>query len=350
MRTGENDSSSRNGTSKRLGIKQIAAEAGVSIATVSRVINGRETVDPRLRDQVLEAIDRLDYRPNGIARSLRLRRTATLGAVIPSITNPYFTEVVRAMQDTATEYGYTLLVTNSDRDVAKEEAALAIFLDRQVDGVVLVSAATGSEPSVALRALLDHGTPIVALDRALTYLDLDQVTVNTRSGAREAVAHLVARGRRRIAFLAGPPSIFTATEKLAGYRDGLAEAGLPEDDALIFPGDYTVESGETQALALLALRSRPDALLVANNLMTLGAIRVLLRQQIAIPQEIAVVGYDDVPWTDVVRPTVTVVSQPTYELGKRAIELLVARLTRDGVAPSRANEVLPTLLIVREST
>jgi len=350
MQTEENVSPARNGTNKRLGIKQIAAEAGVSIATVSRVINGRETVDPRLRKQVLEAIDRLDYRPNGIARSLRLRRTTTLGAVIPSIMNPYFTEVVRAMQDTATTYGYTLLVTNSDRDVKKEEATLATFLDRQIDGVVLVSAATGSEPSAALRALLDHGTPIVALDRALTYLDLDQVTVDTRSGARAAVAHLVARGRRQIAFIAGPPSIFTASEKLAGYRDGLAEAGLPGDDALVFPGDYTIESGEAQALALLALRPRPDALLVANNLMTLGAIRVLLRQQVAIPREIAVVGYDDVPWTDVVRPTVTVVSQPTHELGKRAIELLVARLTGDGPPTARANEVLPTTLIVREST
>lgn len=332
-----------------LGIKAIAAEAAVSVATVSRVLNGAATVDGRLRRQVIEAAERLGYRPNGIARSLRLQRTMTLGAVIPTITNPYFTDAVRAMQDAAAGHGYTLLIANSDRDPAKEEAALATLLDRRVDGVVLVSCALGPLPSPALQALLQSGTPVVAMDRALPSLELDRVVVDTRGGARAAVDHLVARGRRRIAFIAGPAAISTATEKRLGYRDGLAAAGLPHDPALELPGDYTLESGEIQAGALLALRPRPDAVLVANNLSTLGAFRVLLRCDVAIPRDVAVVGYDDVAWTVAVRPALTVVSQPSYELGQRAVALLVARIT--GTAPHAPQiEALETRLVVRESS
>jgi LacI family transcriptional regulator len=344
----------------RLGIRDLAAEAGVSVATVSRVLNGTGNVDAALRQRVVAAAARLAYRPNGVARSLRLQRTTTLGAVIPSITNPYFTDAVRAMQDAAAAHGYTLLVANSDRDPAKEEAALTTLLDRRVDGVVLVSAAGDPRPSPALRALLESGTPLVAVDRALPSLDLDRVLVDTRAGARDAVAHLAARGRRRIALIAGPPTISTAAEKLAGYRDGLTGAGLPFDPALVLPGDYTLESGETQAAALLDLSPRPDAVLIANNLMSLGALRVLLRRDADVPAGLAVVGYDDVPWTEAVRPALTVVAQPTYDLGRRAVELLVWRLgrrarkgapeAREGRHDAPITEVLPTTLVVRESS
>ncbi|MGH2355044.1 MAG: LacI family DNA-binding transcriptional regulator [Chloroflexota bacterium] len=334
----------------RLSIREIAAEGGVSVATVSRVLNGTGNVIAGLRQRVVVAADQLGYRPNGVARSLRLRRTTTLGAVIPTITNPYFTDSVRAMQDAAAGYGYTLLVANSDRDPAKEETALTTLLDRRVDGVVLVSAALAPAPSPALRAFLESGTPLVAMDRALPSLDLDRVVVDTRGGAREAVAHLVQRGRRRIACIAGPPSISTATEKLAGYRDGLADAGLPFEPALVLPGDYTLESGEAQARALLTLQPRPDAVLIANNLMMLGAFRVLLRRDVAIPDQVALVGYDDVAWTDAVRPALSVVAQPSYELGRRAVELLVARLSGRRTEPQSIIEILPTNLIVRESS
>src|SRR5262249_6892806 len=204
---------------------------------------------------------------------------------------------VRAMQDAVGAGGYTLLVANSDRDPTKEEAALATLLDRRVDGVVLVSAALDPQPSPALRAFLESGTPLVAMDRALPALDIDRVLVDTRRGARQAVAHLAARGRRRIAFIAGPPSISTAVAKLAGYQEGLVEAGLPAPAGLVLPGDYTLESGEIQAERLLALPDRPDAVLIANNLMSLGALRVLLRRDVRIPDDLAVIGYDDVPWT-----------------------------------------------------
>jgi LacI family transcriptional regulator len=340
--------------SGRLGIRHIAAESRVSIATVSRVLNGAQTVDPVLAEQVLKAAARLGYRPNGVARSLRLRRTVTLGAVIPTITNPYFTDTVRAMQDAATAAGYTLLVANSDRDPAKEDAALTTLLDRRVDGVVLVSAASSAPeaaPSPALRAVLDAGTPIVAMDRALPSLPCDRVVVDTRAGARDAVRHLLARGRRRIAFVAGPPSISTAAEKRHGYEEALRGAGVGLDPALVLPGDYTLESGEQMAERLLRLDPPADAVLVANNLMTLGVLRALLRRDVRIPDQLALVGYDDVAWTLAVRPALTVVSQPTYGLGQAAIRLLLERMAaprRPGDAPEL--RTLPATLVVRESS
>lgn len=332
---------------RRVGVRDIAEEARVSIATVSRVLNGVVTVDRDLASQVLLAARRLGYRPNGVARSLRLQRTHTLGAVIPTITNPYFADAVRAMQDAATSRGYTLLVANSDRDPEKEDHALATLLDRRVDGVVLVSAAIQPLTSSALRALLDSGTPVVAMDRALPNLELDRVVVDTRGGARRAVEHLIAGGRRRIAFIAGPPSISTAVDKLLGYMEALQAAGLPCDEALILPGDYTLESGEAMAARLLDLHPLPDAVLVGNNLMTLGALRTFLRRDVSIPQSLAVIGYDDVLWTDVVRPALTVVAQPSYALGQEAIRLLLNRIA----APNSAPEVrtLSTTLIIRES-
>jgi LacI family transcriptional regulator len=333
-----------------VGIRQIAAEAGVSVATVSRVFNNTRRVDPALSARVRATAARLGYRPNAIARSLRLHRTHTIGAVIPSIANPYFTDAVRAMEDVAARNGYTLLVANSDRDPAKEEAALATLRDRRVDGVVLVLTAVDPDPSPSLRALLGSGVPLVAMDRAWPSLHVDRALVDTRGGARAAVAHLAGRGRRRIAFIAGPPSIWTAEEKLAGYREGLAAAGLPEDGRLVLAGDYTIESGEERAADLLALAPRADAVLVANNLMTLGAYRALLRRGVAIPDDLAVVGYDDVAWADVVRPALTVVSQPTYRLGQSAIELLLARLSGAEQAAEPKVVLLPTGLIVREST
>jgi LacI family transcriptional regulator len=339
------------------GIRQIAREARVSIATVSRVLNGAPTVDAALAEQVQAAAARLGYRPNGVARSLRLQRTLTLGAVIPTITNPYFTDTVRAMQDVAAGAGYTLLVANSDRDPQKEETALATLLDRRVDGVILVSAATEPGPSPALRALLDAGTPVVAMDRALPTLEIDRVVVDTRAGAHAAVRHLIQTGRRRIAFVAGPPTISTAVEKLLGYMAALEEAGIPREESLILPGDYTLESGEAMAERLLALRRTPDAsdaVLVANNLMTLGVFRTLLRADVRIPQDLAVVGYDDVPWTDAVRPALTIVSQPTYELGQEAVRLLLGRLRESrssgGAPASPVFRTLPARLVIREST
>jgi LacI family transcriptional regulator len=335
-----------NGARDPVGIKRIAQEAQVSIATVSRVLNGIGRVSEALQTRVNEAVERLGYRPNLVARNLRTRRTFTIGVILPNIGNPHFSDAVRAMQDAAVDAGYTVLVVNSDGDPDQESTAIRTLLSRQVDGLVLVSTSVSATP--ALRSMVDNGTPVLAMDRAIRGLEVDQVLIDIRAGTRGAVMHLAERGRRRIAFIAGPPRMWTASEKLRGYREGLRRVGLKFDSSLVFPGDYTQPSGEAQALALLEHRPRADAVIIANNLMTLGAMRVLLRHSISIPKDLALVGYDNVPWTDVVRPAVTVVAQPAYELGRRSILALLARV---GDATGKPQNVrLDAELIVREST
>jgi len=331
---------------KPVGIRQIAKAAEVSIATVSRVVHGVPSVDEKLRAKVNDTIARLGYSPNLVARNLRTRRTATVGVLVPNIGNAHFSDAVRAMQDAASAVGYTILLVNSDGDSEREDASLRTLFERQVEGLILVSASPS--PSATLRSIVDQGIPVLAMDRAIKGLTLDHVLVNTRAGTRDAVLHLAGLGRRRIAFIAGPAMMWTAAEKLRGYREGLEAAGMAWDPSLVLQGDYTQASGGLQAFALLAQRPRPDAVIVANNLMTLGAMRVFLRHKIALPEDLALVGYDDAAWTDVVRPALTVISQPTYELGRRSIQLLLSRLADPQAKRERI--MLDTALIMREST
>lgn len=339
-------SSSAASLTEPVGIREIARESGVSIATVSRVLQGNARVSRDLRAKVEEVVRRLNYRPNFSARTLRMQKSNTVGVVVPHIGNAHFSDAVRAIQDVASNEGYTALIVNSDGEPEQELAALRTLQARQVDGIILVSASpTGTK---ALTSTIDRGVPVLAMDRAIRGASVDQVLVNTRAGTREAVLHLAGNRCSRIALLAGPSGLWTASEKFKGYLEGLKEAQLEFDPDLVLPGDYSFESGENQALALLDLKPRPDALIVANNLMTLGAMRVFLRQGVGIPGELALVGYDDALWTDVVRPTVTVVSQPTYELGAVSIRTLLARLANRSAEPKQV--VLDTRLIVRESS
>ncbi|WP_332813277.1 LacI family DNA-binding transcriptional regulator [Ramlibacter sp.] len=339
-------SSSAASLTEPVGIREIARESGVSIATVSRVLQGNARVSRDLRAKVEEVVRRLNYRPNFSARTLRMQKSNTVGVVVPHIGNAHFSDAVRAIQDVASNEGYTALIVNSDGEPEQELAALRTLQARQVDGIILVSASpTGTK---ALTSTIDRGVPVLAMDRAIRGASVDQVLVNTRAGTREAVLHLAGNRCSRIALLAGPSGLWTASEKFKGYLEGLKEAQLEFDPDLVLPGDYSFESGENQALALLDLKPRPDALIVANNLMTLGAMRVFLRQGVQIPGELALVGYDDALWTDVVRPTVTVVSQPTYELGAVSIRTLLARLANRSTEPKQV--VLDTRLIVRESS
>jgi len=329
-----------------VGIREIARESGVSISTVSRVLQGNVRVSEELMAKVEAAVARLNYRPNFSARTLRMQKSYTIGVVVPHIGNAHFSDSVRAIQDVAADEGYTTLIINSDGDADQEAAALRTLEERQVDGIILVSATPAM--TSALASIIERGVSVLVMDRAVRGADVDHVLVNTRAGTRAAVLHLASGGNRRIAFMAGPSGMWTASEKLKGYREGLKEANFSFDPDLVLQGDYTFQGGEAQALALLALSQRPDAVIVANNLMTLGAMRVFLRKGIEIPRDLALVGYDNAQWTDVVRPTITVVSQPTYALGTSAIRLLLARLANHSADPDRV--MLETQLIVRESS
>ena len=325
-------------------IRDVAARAHVSPATVSRVLNGRTDVAVELRDRVLAAVSDLGYRPNGAARSLRTRATTVLGVVISDITNPFFTAMVRGVEDTAQEAGYSVVLANTDEDPAKERRYFEVAAAEQMAGVVLSPASTSHS---RIDVLTERGIPTVTIDRRLRGVQVDSVTVNNFRAAAEATAHLIEQGCRRIGVVAGPATTTTGARRLAGYRAALRDAGMPADPDLVVNADFRIDGGRAATEGLLR-RNGIDGLFVSNNLMTIGALEALGSVGRSVPDDLAVVGFDDIAWATALRPPLTVVTQPTYEIGRRAAELLLARVRGDDSPPQHL--VLPATLVVRESS
>ncbi|WP_249714810.1 LacI family DNA-binding transcriptional regulator [Rhizomonospora bruguierae] len=325
-------------------IYDVAQRAKVSAATVSRVVNGRSSVDPALVARVREAMRELDYRPNAVARNLRRNRTSLWAVIISDIGNPFFTTLVRGVEDVAQTSGYSVVLCNSDEDPVKEHRYIDAALAEQMAGVIISPSGRPAE----VHRLLGSRTPVVAVDRELAGTPVDAVLVDNAHGAERATAHLVQAGYRRIGCVTGPRRLSTATERLRGYRDALAAAGLPYEEELVRHADFR-EAGGYQAMAsLLELACPPDAVFVANNLMAIGAVRCLVARGVRMPDELGMVAFDDIPWASLVRPTLTTVVQPTYELGRAAARLLADRLADPSRPPSTVT--LPTELRVGESS
>ena len=326
-------------------LRDVARRAGVSTSTVSHVLNGTRPVSEELRRRVLDAMHELGYEPNAVARSLKVNRSNTIGLIISDISNPFFTAVVRGVEDVAQARGYTVILCNSDEDVAKETTYLKVLRSKRVDGLILAPA---GRPHEYLRNLVKADFPLVFLDRDIEGLGVAAVLLDNEGAARQAVRHLVDLGHRRIGMITGRPSISTTTERLAGYLAALREAGLPVDERLIVSGGSSIEGGRAAANALLDLDPRPTAIFSANNLMTIGALVAIDARGLSIPEDIALVGFDDFPWSGVLRPRLTTVAQPTYELGRMAAEVLLRRLAGSRSEPPE-RVVLPGKLTVRES-
>ncbi len=326
-------------------IRDVAERARVSVATVSAVFNENKYVSPELAGRVRESIATLHYRPNGLARSLKQQRAHILGLILSDITNPFFTTLVRAVEDTARSAGYTLLLGNTDENAAKEEAYVELLHSRQVDGLILVASAG---EHAYLPALLEAGLPVVCVDRSLASLGADSVLTDNVAGAYQAVSHLIALGHRRIGIVTGLPGVTSTHQRLDGYRQALTEHGIAADPAFVREGDSRIEGGAARAAELLALPDRPTALFVTNNLMTIGAMRAIEDAGLRCPDDVALVGFDDFEWASVFRPRLTTVRQPVYEIGKVAARLLIQRIERKRTGEA-AEILLPPTLIVRES-
>ena len=322
-------------------IYDVARRSGVSPATVSRVLSGRRNVDPELTQRVRAAVAELGYRPNGVARNLRRASTNLWAVVISDIENPFFTSLVRGLEDIAQTAGYSVVLCNSDEDPVKEAAYVSAVLTEQMAGVVI--SPSGSPDGV--RQLHDAGVPLVLIDRRIDDLEVDSVLVDNEFGAAEAVRHLLDNGYRRIACITGPRRTSTALDRLAGYRTALRTAGMRFDKNLVQYADFREAGGYTSMQALLDLDEPPEALFVANNLMTVGALECLNSRGLRAPDDIAVVGFDDIPWADLVVPPLTTVAQPTYELGRTAGQLLKDRIATPGRPASQVT--LRTELHVR---
>jgi LacI family transcriptional regulator len=326
-------------------IGDVAQRAGVSPATVSRVLNGSGAVSPERAARVREAAAHLGYTPSGPARALRQQRTRVWAAVVADIQNPFFTAVVRGMEDVAVAEDHRLVLGNTDEDLEKEAAYLDIAVAEQMAGVVI---AVASARDSRLDVLIERGIPVVAIDRRPQRhaKEVDSVLVDNELGARQATEHLLAAGARRIACVTGPARVSTASERLAGYQAALRAGGSAPDADLVRRADFKEDGGYAATRTLLSGPRRPDGLFVTNNLMTLGALRAVQEAGLRVPEDLLLVGFDDAPWTTLVSPRLTVVAQPTHELGRQAA-LLLATASRD--LPAR-HVVLPPTLLVREST
>jgi len=311
---------------------------------VSRVVSGKGRVSDGLREKVLRAARELDYRPNRVARNLRVRATRTIGVVIPDIVNPFFTAVVRGIEDALHPEDYTLLLGNSDGRAERERLYLDTLRAEGVAGILFVP--SNGRPD-AYSSLGRAGIPVVAIDRSPVGLDVDLVTVTNEEGAHAAVAHLCRLGWKRIGIVAGPSHLNVARERERGYERALREAGMPADPDLVRRADFKEHGGYDAMRSLLGLPHRPDAVFVANNLMAMGALHAIGDAGLRIPEDMGIVCFDDVPWGASLQPPLTVVDQPAFELGAAAARILLGRL-REPHGPVR-RVVLPTRLIVRAS-
>jgi LacI family transcriptional regulator len=348
----------------RVRIKDVAEQAGVSTATVSHVINETRFVREETRERVLAAIEALNYQPSAIARSLATNATQTVGLIISDIANPFFTAVARGVQDEIHQHGYHTIFCNTDEDSAREDEYLRLLSARQIDGLII--APTGV-PSERLLRMHEADIPIVLLDRHIPELTLPIVEVDNESGAYEATRYLIELGHRQIAILVGMETISTQLMRLQGYERALREHGLPIDDTLIINADSRSYSNRLSLLdapppfftnnqmtptayqalqQVLNLLHRPSAIFITNNEMTVGSLHALKERGLRCPEDISLISFDDHDWASIFSPPLTVVRQPTYQLGQTAAKLLLSLIKRESFKDPTC---LPVELIVRES-
>ncbi|WP_399092623.1 LacI family DNA-binding transcriptional regulator [Streptomyces sp. BBFR2] len=321
----------------------VARHAGVSVATVSHVLNGTRPVRDTTRAAVLRAIDELGYTPNTLARSLVTARTRSIGLAVSPISNPYFTEILQGVEASALEAGYGLLLADPHDDPVHERKVVQLLHERRVDGVIV---APSAEPSEMVGYLTRRSVPAVFLDR-LAGDAHDQVCADNTAPMRQLVEHLADLGRTRIGLIAGLPGLSTTTERVAGYRAGLRSRGLPNDPALLAGGNSEAAGAEAATHQVLAAAHPPTALVTANNAMTIGALRALGTRGLRVPHDVALACFDDFSWADLFTPRLTAVAQPGKEIGAAAVRLLLDRLADPGRAPRTLR--LPCTLAHRTS-
>lgn len=311
--------------------------------TVSRVVNGSGPVSPKLRARVEKALKETGYVPNTVARNLRTKRTDTIGLVMPDITNPFFTHVVRGMEVAARAAGRYLLLTNTDQRPDEEQRVVSILLQRQVDGMLAIPAGGCADTA---RRCREAGVPLVIVDRRPEISGVDVVRADAEGGAYHLGQLLASLGHRHMAVLTGPEYVPTAVDRAAGFSKALEEAALPAP-AVIY-GDFSLDAGHDMTHRLMQEHPRPTAIFAANNFIAIGTQHALEELDLRIPEDVALVGLDDLPTEMVTFPFLTVAAQPAEEMGRRAVELLLRRIKDPEGEPEEI--VLPTELTIRRSS
>ena len=305
-------------------IRDVARLAQVSMATVSNAINDPDRVSPELRARVLKAVEALNYAPRAAARSLRKRSSGHLGLIVADITNPFFTELVQAIEGVASQRGYSVLLCNSNEDPNREERHLQVLRSQWIDGLIL--AMTGGASHGRARLLTQMSVPVVLADRALEGLGFDAVVLDNRLAAQQATEHLLQHGHRRIGLISGPAGVSTGAERLSGYRETLLANGVGFDAGMVREAGFREQQAYDATIDLLHLPNPPTALFAANNLMAIGMMRALSDRGLSCPEDISVISIDDFAWADVFRPRLTTVAQPVRAMGELAVRLLLDRI------------------------
>jgi DNA-binding LacI/PurR family transcriptional regulator len=322
-------------------ITDVAERAGVSPATVSRVLNGAPTVREAHRERVLRAADQLGYRPNGPARNLRRKQVEMIATLVSDIENPHFAEMVRAVEDAAYDRRRRVLLCNSDESAEKQRSYIDMLAQERIEGVILVA---HDSAAAEISTLLDMGIAVVAFDRPLRDPRADAVLVDNEAGARLLTRHMIDAGHEQIAFISGPLSVYTGAERAAGYQAEMAAARLAP---IVEYGDFKVDGGRLAARQVLERHPDVTALIVANNLMTLGALQTLYHVRPDVDSQPALAGFDDPFWAPLLNPALTTLAQPIREMSSRAVELLFERTSGNRTTPHR--ETFHFELRVRDS-
>ena len=328
-------------------LKDVATKAGVSVAVASRVLGNYGYVSEENRLKVLKAAREIGYQPDVLARGLKTKKTYSIGVIISDVTTFFFTSVVRGIEDVASQGGYHVTLCNADEDPQKEKGYLEELYKRKVDGIIL--SATGKNLSL-VKKLIRSGMPIVLVDRKIDKLDTTQVVVDNKEGAYEAVKHLIKLGYQRIGVINGIKGIWTSEQRFAGYLDALEESELKIKPELIKYGDFRVEGSKKAMVEFLGMKNPPEAVFVTNEAMTTGALLAMKEKKVKIPDDIAIVGFDDPIWAPLIEPPLTAVRQPSYSIGTIACQALLQRIEKTNRGRSVHEEiVLKPKLIIRKS-
>ncbi len=329
-------------------IRQIARQLGVSISTVSAVINKRAYVSDSMRQRIEKALQESDYHPNHIARSLRLRETHTIGLLVPDLGNMFYAQLMRGAEDYLASVGYRLIVADTRDEWQRQRDFLLVLSGKTTDGVILVPSMATDDQIASIPQLLPS-TPLVYVDRSPLDARVDSVLVDNVRAAFEATEYLLKLGHRRIAIITEPLNLLNAADRLLGYKQALRAHRIPVDPKLVRPGDNTQDSGYWHALEIFKLAPSPTAVLACNNRMLLGMLAALRELGLACPRAVSLIGFDDFDWSAYIDPPLTIVRQPADQLGAAAAKTLLKRIRH----PDRdrfEKILLPTQLVVRRST
>lgn len=324
-------------------MKDVATHAGVSVSTVSYVLNDSGPVSADRRNRVLDAIRILDYSPNSTARNLKRQNASTIGMVVPELTNPFFAMVVEGVQRAASERDVLVVLVAPGAAERSEDTQVGLLRGQRIDGVVYLAGANSLPTTVFETA---RSGPIVLVDEQIAGMSFPSVVSDSRTGAREIAERVLNEGHRRIAVIGGPPALWTAQQRLAGYREAFAGAGLRPDEVPMFDGDYRIDSGIRLAERALAGEERPTALICANDLMAIGAMEYCQKIGLRVPEDVSIVGFDDQPFSALLSPKLTTVRQPAHDMGYRAATILLDYIESGEI---QETEMLPTSVQWRAS-